>query len=115
MRREQCAVRTVRADGEVTHEAGYKAGALGFIRRDLSVRLARYSARPAGARRPTVAAMDEAGRPATLVAWLECASCGRTYPADMTDDMELFVWLAFSVDCRRCPTCPVLEHYLSSA
>jgi hypothetical protein len=46
--------------------------------------------------------MDEAGRPATLVAWIECASCGRiekaahefNYPAGMTDEMELFVWLS---------------------
>jgi hypothetical protein len=41
------------------------------------------------------------GRPATLVAWIECESCGRidkpahefNYPDDMATDTQLFVWL----------------------
>jgi hypothetical protein len=45
--------------------------------------------------------MDEAGRPSTLTAWIECESCGRidkpahdfNYPADMAADVQLFVWM----------------------
>jgi len=55
---------------------------------------------------PTVAGMYDAGRPAVLIAWIECESCGRidkaahdfNYPADMASDMQLFVWLP----CERC-------------
>lgn len=51
------------------------------------------------------AAMDD-GRPATLIAWIECNSCGRFgkathdfhYPADMASDMEFFVL----TPCERC-------------
>ena len=50
--------------------------------------------------------MDDAGRPAILIAWIECESCGRidkaahdfNYPADMASDMALFVWLP----CEQC-------------
>ena len=46
------------------------------------------------------------GRPATLFIWLECESCGRieqtthefNYPADMAEDMQLFM----SMPCERC-------------
>jgi hypothetical protein len=51
------------------------------------------------------AAVDD-GRPATLIAWIECGSCGRidksahdfNYPADVAEGMQLFVWLP----CERC-------------
>ena len=50
--------------------------------------------------------MDDAGRPASLIAWIECESWGRidkaahdfNYPADMASDMALFVWLP----CEQC-------------
>ena len=51
--------------------------------------------------------MDDAFRPATLIAWIECESCGRidkpdcefNYPADTAaDDEHLMVWLP----CERC-------------
>ena len=50
--------------------------------------------------------MDNAGRPATLSAWIECESCGRidkqthdfNYPADMAEGMQLFVWRP----CEKC-------------
>ena len=46
------------------------------------------------------------GRPATLFIWLECETCGRieksahefNYPADMAEDMQLFM----SMPCDRC-------------
>jgi hypothetical protein len=48
----------------------------------------------------------EKGRAATLLVWLECATCGRidkaargfTYPADLAEDVQLFVWQP----CDRC-------------
>jgi hypothetical protein len=48
----------------------------------------------------------EAGRPSTIVAWIECESCGRIekaahdfhYPADVATDAELWVWFA----CEQC-------------
>lgn len=54
---------------------------------------------------PTVSRMDT-GRPAVLVAWIECAVCGRVdqqaqdfnYPADMAPDTDLWVL----VPCERC-------------
>lgn len=50
--------------------------------------------------------MDNTGRPAKFTAWAQCESCGRidkpphdfNYPADMTEDMQLFAWLP----CERC-------------
>ena len=50
--------------------------------------------------------MEDADRPAVVIAWIECESCGRiekpdydfNYPADMASDMELLVW----VRCERC-------------
>jgi hypothetical protein len=50
--------------------------------------------------------MDDAGRPATLIAWVECESYGRidkaahefNYPGDLADGMELFVW----IPCEQC-------------
>jgi len=53
-----------------------------------------------------VAGMDDSGRPASLIAWVECDECGRidkpahdfNYPPDMASDMELFVWLP----CEKC-------------
>jgi hypothetical protein len=47
--------------------------------------------------------MDAAGRPAVLVAWIECQSCGRiekpahefNYPEDMAEDASPFVWMPF--------------------
>jgi hypothetical protein len=46
------------------------------------------------------------GRPAVLVAWFECATCGRIekpahefeYPADLAEGTQLFVWYP----CERC-------------
>jgi hypothetical protein len=46
------------------------------------------------------------GRPAAILAWIECESCGRiekpaiefNYPAHMAEDMQLFVWMP----CERC-------------
>jgi hypothetical protein len=54
---------------------------------------------------PRVSGMD-AGRPATLLAWIDCESCGRidkpahefNYPEDLAEDAQLFVWLP----CERC-------------
>jgi len=48
----------------------------------------------------------DAGRPAVLIAWIECEVCGRidkpahdfNYPADMATDTELWVW----IPCERC-------------
>jgi len=53
----------------------------------------------------TVSRMDP-GRPATLIAWIECDSCGRiekpahefNYPADIAEGMQLFVW----IPCEQC-------------
>ena len=51
--------------------------------------------------------MDDAGRPAILISWIECESCGHiekaaqefNYPADTAaDDEHLTVWLP----CERC-------------
>lgn len=50
--------------------------------------------------------MDDAGRPVVLIAWIECASCGRidkaahdfNYPADIAGEMEFFVWMP----CEHC-------------
>jgi hypothetical protein len=47
-----------------------------------------------------VAGMDDTGRPALVVAWIKCESCGRidkaahdfNYPAEMAAGMQLFVW-----------------------
>jgi hypothetical protein len=49
--------------------------------------------------------MDDAGRPAVLIAWIECESCGRidkaahdvNYPAHMAEGMQLFVWVGGAV------------------
>ena len=45
------------------------------------------------------------GRPTTLIAWIECESCGRidkaahdfNYPGDIAAGMQLFVW----IPCER--------------
>lgn len=50
--------------------------------------------------------MEDAGRPAVLIAWIECAACGRidkaahdfNYPADMAEGMQLFV----RISCEQC-------------
>ena len=50
--------------------------------------------------------MDDTGRPAALIAWIECESCGQidkagyefNHPADMAADMQLFVW----IPCEQC-------------
>lgn len=49
---------------------------------------------------------DDHGRPVVLTAWIECESCGRierpthdfNYPADMAEEMELFV----RIPCEQC-------------
>ena len=54
----------------------------------------------------TVWPMDDADRPAVVIAWVECASCGRiekvaqdfNLPDDVATDMELWVWFP----CDRC-------------
>jgi hypothetical protein len=61
---------------------------------------------PIAVRGPTVARMDDPGRPADLIAWIECPGCGRidktahdfNYPADMAEGLDLFVWLP----CEQC-------------
>ncbi len=48
----------------------------------------------------------DAGRPAVLVAWVECEVCGRidepayefSFPDDLAEDEHLWVWVA----CQRC-------------
>jgi hypothetical protein len=48
----------------------------------------------------------EEGRPATMLVWFECATCGRIdkpahdfdYPKDLAEGMQLFVWYP----CERC-------------
>jgi uncharacterized Zn finger protein len=50
--------------------------------------------------------MEDAGRPADLIAWIECDECGRigktahefNYPADIAEGMQLSVWTR----CDRC-------------
>jgi hypothetical protein len=50
--------------------------------------------------------MDDIGRPAGLIAWIECEFCGRidkaahdfNYPVDIAEDTQLFVW----IPCERC-------------
>jgi hypothetical protein len=37
--------------------------------------------------------MDKAGRPAVLVAWLECKSCGRIDKAPLTTSITAPTWL----------------------
>ncbi len=51
------------------------------------------------------AGMDD-GRPAVLIASIECATCGRiekpayefNYPADLATDIRLWVWIT----CEKC-------------
>jgi hypothetical protein len=62
---------------------------------------------PVAAPEPTVVVMDD-GRPAVLIAWIECEVCGRidksphefNYPADMAADTHLWVRLPCE-QCRR--------------
>lgn len=50
--------------------------------------------------------IDDAGRPAILIAWIGSSVCGRidkpdhefNYPADMAAEIEFFVWMP----CERC-------------
>jgi hypothetical protein len=65
---------------------------------------ARYSARQSPSSSLQSPSMDDTGRPAVLIAWIECGSCGRIdkaahdfhYPADIAEDTQLFVWIRAS-------------------
>lgn len=56
--------------------------------------------------------MEDAGRPATLIVWIECKSCGRidkaahefNYPDDMAEDEHLWLWLPYE-RCGRQANC----------
>jgi hypothetical protein len=62
----------------------------------------------------------EAGRPAALIARIECESCGRidkparefNYPEDMAEGASLFVWLPCE---RKRPVCTALTRWMPSA